>query len=125
MPRSSGKTRALDVGCAVGRSALEMSRVFDEVVGVDYSHAFIDAAKELVAKGRAEFSYTVEGAIQAEGVATVPSDVEPSHCVFEHGDACDLDIARLGKFHVIHGANLLCRLPEPKCVFVVVSQRSL
>lgn len=41
------KLRALDVGCAVGRSSFEMARTFDEVVGVDFSGKFINAAKAL------------------------------------------------------------------------------
>ncbi|MCH1510615.1 MAG: methyltransferase domain-containing protein, partial [Akkermansiaceae bacterium] len=42
--------RALDVGCAVGRSTLEMSRSADEVIGIDFSKAFI-ATAEKVRKG--------------------------------------------------------------------------
>jgi len=35
------KTKALDLGCAVGRTAFELGRVFDQVVGVDLSDRFI------------------------------------------------------------------------------------
>lgn len=38
------KGRALDIGCAVGRTSLEIATYFDEVVGVDLCHAFILAA---------------------------------------------------------------------------------
>jgi SAM-dependent methyltransferase len=30
------------------------------------------------------------------------------------GDACNLDLAALGTFDVVMGANLLCRLPSPQ-----------
>ena len=40
-----GETLALDVGCAVGGAAFELARVFDNVLGIDYSQAFVDAAK--------------------------------------------------------------------------------
>lgn len=43
----AGPTRALDVGCAVGRSSFDMAGAFDEVVGVDFSQSFIDVANEL------------------------------------------------------------------------------
>src|SRR5579862_4749942 len=41
------KARALDLGCAVGRSSLELGRYFDEVVGIDFSDRFIAAAKQM------------------------------------------------------------------------------
>ncbi|PDH28827.1 MAG: methyltransferase type 12, partial [Puniceicoccaceae bacterium MED-G30] len=43
--------RALDLGCAVGRSTFELARSFGEVVGIDYSHAFIDSANVLKDQG--------------------------------------------------------------------------
>jgi SAM-dependent methyltransferase len=39
--------RALDVGCAVGGSTLELTRNFNEVIGVDFSPAFIAKAREV------------------------------------------------------------------------------
>jgi SAM-dependent methyltransferase len=41
----SGTARALDIGCAVGGASFELARGFGEVLGVDLSRAFIDAAK--------------------------------------------------------------------------------
>lgn len=35
--------RALDLGCAVGRSTFEMAREFKEVIGIDISQTFIDS----------------------------------------------------------------------------------
>lgn len=32
------------------------------------------------------------------------------------GDACDLNADKLGQFNLVHGANLLCRLPNPQYV---------
>jgi len=34
--------RALDLGCAVGRSSFELAREYQEVVGIDISQTFID-----------------------------------------------------------------------------------
>ena len=39
--------RALDLGCAVGRSTLELSKIAREVIGIDFSAAFIDAAEAI------------------------------------------------------------------------------
>ncbi len=40
--------RALDIGCAVGRTTIELASHFDEVVGIDLSNAFIDAANTVL-----------------------------------------------------------------------------
>lgn len=40
-----GDTLALDIGCAVGGATFELARAFTHVLGIDYSHAFVDAAK--------------------------------------------------------------------------------
>lgn len=34
-PTGAG-TRALDIGCAVGRACFELGRSFEQVVGIDY-----------------------------------------------------------------------------------------
>ena len=37
--------RVLDMGCNVGRSVMELASYFNQVVGLDYSNAAIEAAK--------------------------------------------------------------------------------
>ena len=46
-----GETMALDVGCAVGGAVFELAQAFDNVLGIDYSHAFVDAAKVMTYPG--------------------------------------------------------------------------
>ena len=46
--------RALDVGAAVGGSSFALARTFDDVIGVDLSRRFIDAATTLARDGRLE-----------------------------------------------------------------------
>mgnify|MGYP005714678165 FL=1 len=48
--------RALDLGCAVGRSAFEMSRNADEVVAIDYSHSFVEAGRKMQEHGECQVS---------------------------------------------------------------------
>lgn len=103
--------RALDLGCAVGRSAYEMSRSAAQVVGIDFSHAFVEAAARMGRDG----SITVERL--EEATLTTPVEVVLPEGVgrpdFEQGDAMDLR-ADLGSFDRVLAANLLCRLPEPR-----------
>ena len=106
-------SRALDIGCAVGRSSFELARYCREVIGIDYSRAFIDAAENIRKQGGLDYDYVIEGDRIAHGTAGVPSGVDTSRISFEVGDAMDLR-GDLGSFDVVLAANLLCRLPEPR-----------
>ncbi|MFM1944304.1 MAG: hypothetical protein RI897_3286 [Verrucomicrobiota bacterium] len=104
--------RALDLGCAVGRSSFELARHCAEVVGVDYSHRFIDAAKQLQCDGCMDYSFVEEGDLRAVAVARVPEGIDRGRVQFEQGDAQGLR-GDLGSFDVVLMANLLDRLPRP------------
>lgn len=108
-----GTLRALDVGCAVGRSSFELSRLCAEVVAVDYSQAFVQAAKQLQDGQELRVTRYDEGSSGAEIVVARPEGSRPERVRFEVGDAMDLP-NDLGKFDIVHAANLLCRLAEPR-----------
>lgn len=105
--------RALDLGCAVGRSAFELSRSSAEVVAIDYSHAFIRAAREMQATGRCQIERLEEGHQTTPLVMELPPEVRPDLIVFEEGDAMALREG-LGSFDRVLAANLLCRLALPE-----------
>ena len=110
---SSGEVeRALDLGCAVGRSAFEMSRTAAEVVAIDYSQVFVDAGKAMQGAGRCEVSRLEEGKRRESIVVEAPAGARPERIAFEQGDAMNLR-AELGSFDRVLAANLLCRLSEP------------
>ncbi len=104
---------ALDVGCAVGASAFELARRARRVVGVDFSRAFIDAARTLQRAGRIDAQVAVEGRRMRDFAARAPDGVERSRVEFLVGDATNLP-QDLGAFDVVLAANLICRLPEPR-----------
>lgn len=104
--------RALDLGCAVGRSTFELARHCVEVIGIDYSQPFIDAARNLHDRGSASYSYAVEGEIRQSATAEIDPAIDRSRVSFEQGDAMNLR-DHLGAFDVALAANLLCRLSEP------------
>jgi putative 4-mercaptohistidine N1-methyltranferase len=103
--------RALDIGCAVGRSTFELARIFDEVTGIDYSDAFVMAARLISREGGVRFLMKETGAITRELYAQRPEEVT-GRIVFEQGDAQNLR-ASLGSFDCVLAANLLCRLGRP------------
>jgi putative 4-mercaptohistidine N1-methyltranferase len=105
--------RALDAGCAVGRSSFELAGHCREVIGVDYSQAFVAAATQVRTAGAVVYDYAVEGDRTARATARVPSGIDASRVSFEVGDAMHLR-PDLGVFDVVLAANLLCRLPDPR-----------
>jgi len=111
--RLPAKARALDLGCAVGRATFELARHCTEVVGLDYSHGFIQAARYLQAHGSMDYEYVEEGLLMRSTTAEVPAGIERARVCFEQGDALALR-ADLGRFDVVLMANLLDRLREPR-----------
>jgi putative 4-mercaptohistidine N1-methyltranferase len=105
--------RGLDLGCAVGRSAFEMSRTCDEVIGIDFSHAFIEAAEALRGGRRLDYPRLEEAGITSRLEARIPRGAVPERVSFQQGDAMALP-ADLGVFDRVHAANLLCRLSRPQ-----------
>ena len=108
----SGKRRALDLGCAVGRSSFELSRHFDEVVGIDFSHRFVAAAEQMGRERIATVTAPREGEIRDEMRLALAGDFPAEQVKFEQGDACALR-PDLGTFDLVLMANLIDRLPDP------------
>lgn len=106
------RLRALDLGCAVGRSTFELSRFCDEVVGIDASERFIATAQTLQQNGELAYDATVEGDLVQPLMARRPAGARPDRIRFEVGDAVRLR-PDLGTFDWVLAANLVDRVPEP------------
>ncbi|MGF1655541.1 MAG: putative 4-mercaptohistidine N1-methyltransferase [Verrucomicrobiales bacterium] len=106
-------SRALDIGCAVGRSCFALSEVFEEVIGIDFSQAFIDAAETIQKEGQLAYDYPKQGSLTQAAIATRPDSGNASRIKFRQGDAQKLRSSGLGGFQLVHAANLIDRLPEP------------
>lgn len=106
------RERALDLGCAVGRSSFELARSFGEVTGIDFSHRFIEAAREMQKRREAIVRVPREGSLEDEMRVELPPDIPVEKVRFEQGDACGLR-AGLGPFDFVLMANLIDRLPDP------------
>jgi putative 4-mercaptohistidine N1-methyltranferase len=107
------RARALDLGCSVGRSSFELGRYCRDVLGVDLSESFIQAARLLQEKGELTFEVVAEGDICDLMQARVPIRLDRSHVRFQVGDAMNLP-PDLGSFDLVLAANLICRLPKPR-----------
>lgn len=105
--------RGLDLGCAVGRSSFEMGRICKSVLGIDYSHSFIEAATAIGKRTPLRYSRKDEGHLVKELTVKLDPSLTLEHVRFQQGDAMDLP-EHLGSFDCVHAANLLCRLSEPR-----------
>ncbi len=104
--------RALDIGCAVGRASFELGCIFNEVIGIDYSAAFVEAAQVIGKHDELPYRYRETGTIVRKAIAKKPAGVT-GKVSFEQGDAQALR-TDLGQFDCVLAANLLCRLARPQ-----------
>ena len=104
--------RALDLGCAVGRSTFELARHYQEVIGIDYSHIFINAANSLKRDGSCMASRQDEGSVTTNLELQVDTFIDRTRVSFEQGDALSIR-DDIGQFDLVLACNLICRLKEP------------
>ncbi|MHB1511943.1 MAG: 5-histidylcysteine sulfoxide synthase [Acidiferrobacter sp.] len=108
--------RALDLGCAVGRTSFELARAFESVTGLDFSIRFIQVGTRLRAAGQYTYTLPVEGEIKSHhavqfeelGLAERAQVVE-----FFQADACNLKPHFRG-YDLVVAANLIDRLYQPR-----------
>jgi|GEM_PF-166002 len=111
--------RALDIGCAVGRTSLELARQFDHVDGVDYSETFIGKCREVVREGVARYARPEEGELvsyQERSLAALGLTEAARRVAFHQGDACNLG-ADYRDYDLVLAGNLIDRLYNP-CLFL-------
>ena len=110
---ATGETvRALELGCAVGRSSFELARHAREVIGIDLSRRFIQAAETMRERGEISFVRVEEGTVTTPLCGRLPAGIERRRCRFQTGDATVYDPS-LGTFDLVLAANLLDRVESP------------
>jgi putative 4-mercaptohistidine N1-methyltranferase len=112
LPEIGRVNRALDLGCAVGRSTFELARWAPEVLGIDLSHRFIAAANSVQETGQIEIRRREEGELVTRLTRELPGDLHRERCRFEIGDATELP-TDLGQFDLVLAANLIDRVQSP------------
>jgi len=106
-------SRALDLGCAVGRTSFELSRICSEVLGIDFSHRFIEAADAIRQSEEIPLMLKREGRLGDAVTNRLVDGVHPERVRFLQGDAEALPDS-IGRFDAITFANVLDRLPHPR-----------
>ncbi len=113
---TEGKPRrsALDVGCATGRSTIELAKEYESVTGLDFSARFIGAAERMRSEKRLRYTIATEGDLVEYKEALLPSSLEPftERVEFWQADACNLKPHFRG-YDLVTAFNLIDRLYDP------------
>ncbi len=108
--------KALDLGCSVGRSTFELAKIFDEVVGIDFSTNFINVGVKLKTYDSLIYKVKKEGEIFEEKSVSLKSlglnDIKEK-VTFMQGDACNLKDLYTN-FDLVFCSNLIDRLYYPQ-----------
>lgn len=117
--------RALDVGCATGRSSLELAKVFNHVDAIDFSEKLIQAAIHLqqkdiqrcILREQGELYKCREISLLALGLGDIAEKVN-----FMQADACQLDDTLIN-YDLVFAGNLIDRLYDPTLFLQSIKNR--
>ena len=115
MKYTNKRTKALDIGCAVGRATFELAKEFDNVDGIDYSKSFIEISNKMKNNKELSFLDVQEGDIAYKKAVSLDSlDLNNinSNINFYEQDAMNLD-ATLNSYDLVIAVNLIDRLHTP------------
>ncbi|MGI9279476.1 MAG: 5-histidylcysteine sulfoxide synthase [Endozoicomonas sp.] len=118
-------TRALDLGCSVGRSSFELARWFNHVDGIDFSARFISAASELQQNGKIRYFVPSEGELgeyREARLSEFAEGIDSSRVLFTQGDACNLK-PKYNNYDLIFAGNLIDRLNDPQGFLSTIQER--
>ena len=117
--------RALDIGCAVGRSSYELARTFDHVDAVDFSTRFIRNALQLREHGKVRYMIPIEGEItdlKEFNLADLELGDRAHNIDFTQGDASNLR-DKYTDYDLVFAGNLIDRLYDPAAFLINIQSR--
>ncbi|MDD5285085.1 MAG: 5-histidylcysteine sulfoxide synthase [Desulfuromonadaceae bacterium] len=120
------KGHALDLGCAVGRSAFELAKGgFQKVTGLDFSTRFFRLASRMQEEGYLRYTLTEEGEVLSfREIALSELGLEGTRerVQFFQADVCNLPDKFTG-YDLILAANLIDRLYSPRRFLSTIHER--
>jgi 5-histidylcysteine sulfoxide synthase/putative 4-mercaptohistidine N1-methyltranferase len=120
------KGHALDLGCAVGRSAFELARGgFQQVTGLDFSTRFFRLATRMRDEGYLRYAFPEEGEVVSFheiGLQELGLDAVRERVYFSQADACNLP-EKFSGYDLVLAANLIDRLYSPRKFLSSIHER--
>lgn len=120
------RERALDLGCATGRSSFELAKLFDHVDAVDFSVRLIEPPTNLQNNGSQRYVIQDQGDLVSykeikledfDGYESVKSKI-----YFMQGDACNL-VEKFNDYDLVFAGNLIDRLYDPAKFLTLIKTR--
>jgi len=115
--KGKNTSKALDIGCATGRSAFELATKFDSVDAIDFSARFINIPTNLKNKGVQRYTILEEGELVQYKEVSLNDFPEyekvKDNINFAQGDACNLS-EKYNGYDLVFAGNLLDRLYDPE-----------
>lgn len=108
--------KAMDLGCAVGRTTFELAKEFEEVTGIDLSARFFQFAVRVKEQGKVRYCLPAEGDIleyKEFDLTKLGLDSMKNNVQFFQQDACNMDIKKFNSFDLVYAGNLLDRMRFP------------
>lgn len=117
--------RALDIGCACGRTTFELARAFAHVDGIDFSRKFVEQCQVMARDKVVRYARPEEGALvsyQERTLASLGLEDTAGKVAFHQGDACDLNPEFTG-YDLVLAGNLIDRLYDPSLFLTRIHER--
>ncbi|MDN5054398.1 5-histidylcysteine sulfoxide synthase [Aliarcobacter butzleri] len=118
-------SKALDLGCCVGRTSFELAKIYDEVLGIDFSANYINIGVKLKLYDFVNYKIKKEDkTFEERAISLEDFDLEKvkDKVSFMQGDACNLkEIYK--DFDLIFYSSLIDKLYYPKKFLEDVSRR--
>lgn len=118
--------RALDLGCATGRSSFELAKIYDHVDAVDFSVRLIEPPTNLQNTGSQRYIIQDQGDLVTYK-ETKLEDFDGYHEIknkiyFMQGDACNL-VEKFNDYDLVFAGNLIDRLYDPSKFLALIKSR--
>ncbi|PZP11453.1 MAG: putative 4-mercaptohistidine N1-methyltransferase, partial [Aliarcobacter butzleri] len=118
-------SKALDLGCCVGRTSFELAKIYDEVLGIDFSANYINIGVKLKLYDFVNYKIKKQDkTFEERAISLEDFDLEKvkDKVSFMQGDACNLkEIYK--DFDLIFYSSLIDKLYYPKKFLEDVSRR--
>lgn len=119
------RARALDLGCATGRSSFELAKHFEHVDALDFSARLIQAPSQLQSTGTQRYAIQDEGDLVSYKEVTLAGlgyEGIKDKVAFMQGDACNLPEKFTG-YDLVFAGNLIDRLYDPHGFIELIKTR--